>query len=172
MKYYQLSALDIVFKITLFILVFFCFQAVSVSAQSYDEHTARAKYAGLYVSVSFGQRTTEQSKVKFGFTAGLRQDQFSGRFNLTGRKVFQGRLLDLQFNQKGFRKLSFAGTNLMHKDASGGLVYLDGEGGDGMSLGGKILIGTGIVVVVAAGAFYFIVKGACERDMDCHPDYV
>lgn len=154
-------------------LVFAVYAPMSVSAQSFNEHTTRAHYAGLYFSLPIGHGNdtqTSKHKMKFGFAAGLRQDQFGAYYNFTGRKTFDGRVMNLEFTGDGFQKLSLAGTNLLQKDANGTVVLLDDNGDGGMSLGGKILLGAGVAVVAAAGVMYVALKNAADdpcKENDC-----
>lgn len=142
-------------------------------AQTFDDQR-RAAYAGAYFSMSFGgDKVSSKKPVRYGFSAGFRQrsfaapdDNYSRQFgwqhsniNLIQSRDLQARVIDLNFSDRGFEKMSVSGLTFAKRDAFGQVTYFDdrfnadGEG----SKGGKILLWTGIAV----GALGVLVLASC-----------
>jgi len=137
-------------------LISISFITLPATAQSFDDGRDSAAYAGLYMSVPLAsQRTAHTKDFKFGFKAGLRQDIRYTKNGLVKTSTYTADMLDLNFSEQGFNKLSLAGTPLIFEDYAGQIQYMDGdEGGSSNTIlwvaGGILVLGA---VAVAALCF-------------------
>lgn len=141
-------------------------------AQDYYGQQDRALYAGAYFSMSFGDiRKSAHHPVRYGFSAGFRQQNFGVNDRLSNHSLvrndrhlgFAGygnidaRVFDLNFSDRGFEKISFAGLAFVEKDTFGQMQHLgrsgalSADGDDENGGAGKALLWTGVAVGVAIG---------------------
>ncbi|NVJ69317.1 MAG: hypothetical protein HWE08_03110 [Alphaproteobacteria bacterium] len=123
-----------------------------VQAQQLDELSRRAPYAGVYVSVPLGgtQQQSFTEKAKFGFAAGYQQPLYGRALDLTGRKHVAMKVVNLEFNQRGFDQFAIAGLPFAQKDLTGRVVFLPAteEGGkSGSRVVRTVLLVTGGIIV-------------------------
>lgn len=118
----------------------------------HDRRAYRSSYVGMYFKVPFGpgkKHDATNELARFGFTAGMRQDQISNFHHQTGGRALQSRVLDMQFTSSGFDRFTMAGMNLARNTDNGLVLLSNGEDANqdtGRSMGSKILIGTGLVL--------------------------
>ena len=120
----------------------------NASAQSILDQRNSEAYAGVYVSMPFGTASRKAKEdYKLGFKAGLRQDVRYSRNGLLKTSSFTTDVFDLSFSERGFSKLSLAGTPVVYTDIYGRTFYLGENTGEksGTSIGRGILWGLGIV---------------------------
>lgn len=133
------------------VAVLVVFWSGASSAQPYLNGQERAIYAGAYLSLSFGGgHTPHKQPIRYGFSAGFRQsnfgqsrnyfspqfDRFEANLDMLDSRDWQARVVDMNFSDRGFERLSVSGTAFVQKDAFGRLYYfgnknrLDGDGSE------------------------------------------
>lgn len=136
-------------------------------------------YAGLYFSMPLGGKKKKADAYKFGFKMttgpnflgnGFAQQSvnFRGRnsFGLKGRQQFTGQMevMNITFNQNGFKQANVMHLPLVMKASDGRFIYLDDkeDGKKGGITVGKVLLWTG----VAVGALIVVgVAASCVEDI-------
>lgn len=147
------------------------------AAQDLFGQQDRAMYAGAYLTMSFGgTKKATKRPVRYGFSAGWRQQNFGASHQFSSHSVFRhdrdfgyagygnidARVVDLSFSDRGFDRLSLSGLSLAQADDYGtyatfGRRYATEGGADGEkdsdstdSIWKAVLIG-GAVVAVGVG---------------------
>ncbi|NVJ69316.1 MAG: hypothetical protein HWE08_03105 [Alphaproteobacteria bacterium] len=134
-------------------------------AQQLEELSRRAPYAGLYLSVPLGGTVEKPftDRARFGFAAGYQQPLYGRAIDLTGRKQVAMKLVNLEFNQRGFDQFAVAGMPFVAKSTDGHLIFLADDEGDkkgGSGIGKALLIGAGVL----AGIVVVAVVASCVED--------
>lgn len=152
----------------------FVWSSAATAQNTYDQ-PERAAYAGAYFSMSFGGGEKAYKRpLRYGFSAGFRQSKFSGSSNYFGTQFnrhnanismfedrdWQARVVDLNFSDRGFERLSLSGMAFAQKDAFGQVRYLGGRDGlyadgddDGGTSVGKIVLWSAVGLGAAGLAF-------------------
>ena len=143
----------------------------NASAQSIYDQRDSAAYAGLYVSIPFGHTARKiEDEYKLGFKAGLRQDRRFSRNGLTKTSSFTADVVDLNFSQQGFNKLTLAGIPVVYTDIYGRAHYLgEDEDSDGGSTIGKIALWS-LGIVVGAAVIVAVAVEVCFDEDDENED--
>jgi hypothetical protein len=139
-------------------------------------------YAGAYLSFKFGNnsRTQNKQKLRYGLSAGLRQQNLSltgnPSFNIQDRFFYSRnnslfaqshireiRVFDTNFDSEGFKSLNFANVPMYKRGVNGELEFirlgLDGdEEGEGRSTGSKVALWT---LGILAGAAVLLLVVPC-----------
>ena len=171
--------------IKLLILVSFLSAYIPVHANDYNHLNniqENEVYAGAYLNFKFGQnsKSTNHQKLRYGLSAGLRQQSFSftGKpsFN-TQSQFFYSRnnslfaqpylkeinVFNTSFTKNGFNSLNFANIPIYKRSANGDLEFIrfgldDSEEGKGRSTGSKVAIWT---LGILAGAAVLLLIVPC-----------
>jgi len=139
-------------------------------------------YAGLYLSMPFGQYKKNKNRFNYGLTVDFQHKSMMRNdynFNVTPfatRRPFGSlSLVDINFNDQGFKRFSVAQLPLLSRSNEGQFVYLDdGEEKKSGSKVGKVLLWTGGILAATAGAGILLLKESIEFDfcqnLPCSPE--